>query len=60
LNESTYGVLKERVREDVADALENGEAITTIKDMKLTIIAAFNDALKECDTPEEIYKEMRL
>jgi hypothetical protein len=60
MHEPTYYELKERVRETVADALENGEAITTIKDMKLTIIAAFNAALKECDTPEEIYKEMRL
>ena len=55
MHEPTYYEIKERVIAEIAEALQNGDAEATIKELRMTLIMAFNDALRDCDTPEYIY-----
>jgi hypothetical protein len=59
-HEATYAEIKERVIEEIADALENGDAQKTIIGLRATVIEAFNAALRDCDTPEYIYQANKL
>ena len=52
MHEPTYNEIKERVTTEIMDALENGDANATIKELRLTLIKAWNDSLKACDAPE--------